>query len=730
MSVKLQTETATVHISDAVTSAAQSKVDDLEAAGNTHPANVLVTALLGPAAGEIARSPALLSVIDPDQVGRLAVFNEHCTRPLSAMAPRITRRRVWDDQMGISRQEGPVPIADLGPAPLDMHGRQPWQLVPPSWTNVQPGPSMVKFRTAYEAERSGFDAGFHRMQSRDKEQVGIWAARRVEEHLHNYVSWLAEGLSHTRAAADQAQDAPYLQSNRLEGPDDIAQADRPQWARDHPARLGFNNALLRSRDNHVGPYRVAAYPDLLGAPAPGAENGRRYRRGGAARRPPPRAPGRGDGADEGVGDAGDQPVRNVAAPVPRVWFVPHNLLPTFDDEAAQSSWASNVFVSRSRTAVELFTDVIALCYVVGLGAFVPDQGAVILAAPMLAQDQLKSMLARSGLDWEVGVGYPLAELGAHLLHVAGPRSVTANKTQVLHEDLEAIQRLEADRRFRFLRHDGGGEPMAPSAYGQGVVGEWSVHISTWHMRVAFALALVGTERHLVSTLTPAEMSGILPVVGYELAKWVDLASARIMGCSTNLHLADQLLKLGEYASLAVAGFSLSAHGGGLSPAILRLNFVGGDDQAAVGGNAGFRVRFRRNWSDSFVAHAPPVWLSEEIITLPTPHGSAGRFVSTAHADHRLRNALQRAHIAGVETVGIGATDVPQLEQVAITWHVLGADAPTDVSVVPLEAIKRIWASIRFERPVVCLSNLEGVIGVLPASASATAAVASAGWDFL
>ena len=189
--------------------------------------------------------------------------------------------------MGISRLEGPVPIAGLGPATLDMHGRQPWQLVPPSWTNVQPGPSMVKFRTAYEAERSGFDAGFHRMQSRDKEQVGIWAARRVEEHLHKYVSWLAEGLSHTRAAADQALDAPHLQSNRLEGPDDIAQADRPQWGRDHPARLGFNNALLRSRDGHVGPYRVVAYPDLLGIPAPGAENGRRYRRRDAGRRPPP-----------------------------------------------------------------------------------------------------------------------------------------------------------------------------------------------------------------------------------------------------------------------------------------------------------------------------------------------------------------------------------------------------------------------------------------------------------
>ena len=256
-----------------------------------------------------------------------------------------------------------------------------------------------------------------------------------------------------------------------------------------------------------------------------------------------------------------------------------------------------------------------------------------------------------------------------------------------------------------------------------------MHISTWHMRVAFALALVGTERHLVPTLAPAEMSGILPIVGYELAKWVDLASARIMGCSTNLHLADQLLKLGEYASLAVGGFSLSAHGGGLSPAILRLNFAGGEDQVAAGGNAGFRVRFRRNWSDSFVAHAPPIWLSEEVTTLPTSHGSGGRFLSTTHADYRLRNALQRAHIAGVGTVGIGSADVLQLEQIAITWHIPGANAPTDISVMPLEAIKRIWSSIRFDRPIACLSNLENVIGILPASASATAAVASAGWGF-
>ena len=729
MSVSNETTTATVLSSDAVTSAAQSKVDGQATAGDVHPALALVNALLGPNVEEIARSPTLLAVIDPDQVRRLAAFNEHCTRPLSALAPQLTRRRVWDDQMGISRQEGPVQIAALGPALPDMHGRQPWQLVPPSWTNVQPGPAMVKFRTAYEAERSGFDAGFHRMQSRDKEQVGIWAARRVEEHLHKYVSWLAEGLSHTRAAADQALEAPQLQSNRLEGPEDIVQADRPQWVRDHPSRLGFNHTLLRSRDGHVGPYRTVAYPDFLAVPAPGPEEGRRYRRREAVRRPPPRLPDRDDGADEGVGGAGDQPVRNVAAPTPRVWFAPHNLLPTLDDEASQSSWATNVFVSRARTSVELLTDVIALFYGVDLGTIVPDRDAVILAAPMLAQDQLKTMLARSGLNWEVGVGYPLAELAAHLLHITGARAVTANKTQVLPEDLEAIQRLEADRRFRFFRPDGGGDPVAPSAYGQGVVGEWSVHISTWHMRVAFALALVGTERHLVSTFAPAEMSGIVPIVGFELAKWVDLASARTMGCSTNLHLADQLLKLGEYASLAVGGFSLSAHGGGLSPAILRLNFVGGEGQVAAGGNAGFRVRFRRNWSDSFVAHAPPIWLSEDVTTLPTPHGSGGRFLSTAHSDYRLRNALQRAHIAGVGTVGIGSADVLQLEQIAITWHIPGADAPTDISVVPLEAIKRIWSSIRFDRPVACLSNLENVIGILPASASATAAVASAGWDF-
>ena len=338
-----------------------------------------------------------------------------------------------------------------------MHGRQPWQLAPPSWSNVQPGPAMVKFRTAYEAERSGFDAGFHRMQSRDKEQVGIWAARRVEEHLHKYVSWLAEGLAHTRAAADQALDAPLLQSNRLEGQDNIAPGDRPQWLRDHPSRLDFNNALLRSRDGHVGPYRTVAYPDYLAVPVQAPEEVRRYRRREAARRAPlPRPPERDEGVDEGVGGAGDQPVRNVAAPTPRVWFVPHNLLPTLDDEAAHSSWSTNVFVSRARTSVELLTDVIALFYGVELGTIVPDRDAVILAVPMLAQDQLKPMLARSGLNWEVGVGYPLAELAAHMLHVTGARAVTANKTQVLPEDLEAIQRLEADRRFRFLGPDGGG----------------------------------------------------------------------------------------------------------------------------------------------------------------------------------------------------------------------------------------------------------------------------------
>ena len=276
-----------MHSSDAVTSAAQSKVDSQNTTGNVHPAAALVSAILGPNFEETAQSPALLSVIEPEQVRRLAAFNEHCTRPLSAFAPQFTRRRVWDDRMGASRQEAPVQVAELGPAPPDMHGRQPWQLSPPSWSNVQPGPAMVKFRTAYEAERSGFDAGFHRMQSRDKEQVGIWAARRVEEQLHKYVSWLAEGLAHTRAAADQALDAPLLQSRRLEGPDNIVPGDRPVWLRDHPSRLDFHNALLRSRDNHVGPYRPVAHPEFLVVPAHVPEDMRRYRRRDAARRAPP-----------------------------------------------------------------------------------------------------------------------------------------------------------------------------------------------------------------------------------------------------------------------------------------------------------------------------------------------------------------------------------------------------------------------------------------------------------
>ena len=65
----------------------------------------------------------------------------------------------------------------------------------------------------------------------------------------------------------------------------------------------------------------------------------------------------------------------------------------------------------------------------------------------------------------------------------------------------------------------------------------------------------------------------------------------------------------------------------------------------------------------------------------------------------------------------------QLEHGVITWHIPGVLAPTDISVVPLEAIRRIWASIRFERPVACLQDLEHVIGTFPFSAGATAAVA-------
>jgi len=52
---------------------------------------------------------------------------------------------------------------------------------------------MVKYATSIEAERVGFGANFHRMQSRDKEQVGLWQARRITE-MRYYVSRLVEGM--------------------------------------------------------------------------------------------------------------------------------------------------------------------------------------------------------------------------------------------------------------------------------------------------------------------------------------------------------------------------------------------------------------------------------------------------------------------------------------------------------------------------------------------------------
>ena len=345
--------------------------------------------------GAVYRSKAVRAVLSDKHYERLLNFNKRLAAPDAWRDSLVLRRTSWSDGIARVQQGDAAIVAPLGEMP-DFEDVAV-ELAGPAWDNTRVGHMMVKYATAIEAERVGFDANFHRMQARDKDSVGLWQARRITEMGHYYVSNLVEAMGALiwrRVAQAPGGRAPELE----------------QFPR-------ANHGLADHRRRYpCGLQTIGVYV----SPGIGGWGATTYRAPAAGRADRP--VGQGAPAEAGgVAAAPGVPHLHPGAPIadnlePTVFYICADDMATAHTEPDLGTGARNVYVSRARGLLGVMQDTVRAHAVQGTVYLPLAAGAwYAIALPLITRSQLRTELATVGVQLEDRFRYSERCLGSPLL---------------------------------------------------------------------------------------------------------------------------------------------------------------------------------------------------------------------------------------------------------------------------------------------------------------------------
>lgn len=607
----------------------------------------------------VGRSKCLAEVISAERLARKAAFANLCHADLDIALPGhiISTAAQWHDNIKrVVTMQGAV-VQRLAARPnVQLNINRAYA----SWSNTVPSGSVLKLRTAYEAEHHGFDAGYHRGMRRDEHQADLAVLRSLEQATNHYVSWFVEGQCRFLAdrLAARAFDAGELNwdngargaaigggTNYPRGLDTLdlrptaalmAGASRPRHLAVYPEGLMFQ-------------YPSADYSSPVASAAVVTHTVEEYAADAAAGLPaiPERDPG-------------------AALPEVRLLIVPVEAVSRLYHGGAVQPWSSNVYVSRAR-GQGLLRDIVA-AYEGYHHAFLREQeGLIILVAPNMMATTVRSVLESVGFRaWRMGLAFSLCEFAPYLLWGEHNRNFDLGESdyEIYPEDAEAILYLETCRRFTLAV---GAANVHPLSYGLEVSSRHTMILSQWMQRVAAAMGYLAAERCLVPVPRYNQMAGACAAYGIELARWCDLTISRVAGSWANLRATPGLLSLRKIATLATAAWAFTQQPGGLMPLIPTLRLTTGLG-APVYGNV-LTCGSRRDWGFSLNLPYKAIWDSGDVSLLPEHLPGAPDKFDLAKAGHdALRNVLLRGELLNAGNVTLYGTRGGLAEATPLRWN--------------------------------------------------------------
>lgn len=554
------------------------------------------------------RSKALAAVLGKDRVAGLVSLGDWAVGGMFRNATVSSRQVAWSDGIQRTVLDDVVERDRVPSLPQDRDLRVAWAR--PTWENTGPSAAMVKLRVAAEAERSGFDPGYHRAMKREKSELSLWVYRALQQAPVLHTSWLFEGV--VRSLARSAIGGGHYPAEALELVS--GGAGRASFIEQHPAGAAFiTNGVLWGGDpagwNARVPF-VARSKKKGKATETGVEGASSSsKRGPLARASASKiAASEEESEDEGDDDSSTGSER--PAEVRRVWMVPGEAVVDFSNSPALGSLSdASIFVSRARTRLEILEEIVVCGATASRGGVFPADDDVFIVLPLALADEVRAAFEAAGLRWRLGQGTPLEELARHILScqeggtLPGGGGAQAGMTRA---DVDGALRVLSEARGRF---GGVSSPLGLEGLDVSFVGV----LPQWWMRVASAMDLIGSELALLTLPEGAELATVLTVMAYQGREWAERATQRVCGSPKNIGLLPNGQSLKLILGAAMSSWSYCQPDGGWASAIPMVRVTAG-----VRADEALEIGFWGSYRAPIEPGPGTLWPSGDVVRLPTP----------------------------------------------------------------------------------------------------------------